>query len=296
MTTRAYRPLFRIRQVVLEAFVIAIGVLLPSPVSAQNPTNSVIISGRVEDAVSREPLGRALVLSGDSAAAVFADSLGNFWIPLNSTPPYVVLAEQFGYEPTTFELPDSAPSHLSILVLEPMPIPVPGITVVQETEFTTLVKGLEKRRRGYPGSLTVYDADRLLRVGAGTAMDLVRQGLAGVHECFAVRSGDGVRSRSGDLCRAYRGSVMVCIDDIVSWSGSAVTDLENLRVEEIFLVEVYGPSVEWGPTARAPVLQGGGIAPRGGDQVRFYTLRGFLRRLRGGRRGLWPINFGNFGC
>ena len=47
------------------------------PVTAQTVGDSVVIFGRVEDAVSREPVEGALVVSGDSATAVFADSLGD---------------------------------------------------------------------------------------------------------------------------------------------------------------------------------------------------------------------------
>lgn len=83
-----------------------IGTVVALPVAAQNLNNSVVIFGRVEDVMSREPVEGALAVSGDSATAVFTDSVGDFWISLNSTAPYVVRVEQFGYEPTTFELPE----------------------------------------------------------------------------------------------------------------------------------------------------------------------------------------------
>ena len=76
----------RTRTAQVVSFVL--GVLIGSPAAAQIP---VIIRGRVQDAVSGEAVGRALVIAGDSTNAVFADSLGDFWISLNSTPPYVVL-------------------------------------------------------------------------------------------------------------------------------------------------------------------------------------------------------------
>lgn len=285
MTARAHRFPLRLRHGTLVGAVMAIGALLPSSALAQTLRNRVVIVGRVVDAVSLEPVPRALVLSADSSENVFADSLGNFAIPLGSSPPYIVLAEQFGYELTTFELPESAPTKLSVLVLEPTPINIPGVTVVGRSEFTTLVKRLERRRRSYAGSLTVFDVDRLLGEGSGTAMDPVRRRFLGAHECFD----------SYDLCRPVRGrerEILVCIDDVVSWGP--VEDLENIPIEELFLAEFYGATMAVGLTGRAPVFQGGGTRRGLGSagQVRVYTRSGILSRLAGGGRGVWPVAFG----
>lgn len=302
MTAGPCRSPVSILQATPKAVALGIAVLLPSPVSAQNPSNSVVIIGRVEEALSREPVGRASVVSGDSTTTVFADSLGNFAIPLDSTPPYVVRVAQFGYETTTFELPSSAPSSLAILILNPAPLAVEGVTVVAETALSNLVERLEQRRGGYFGSVRAYDVDRLLSEGPGSAMDFVRQRSAGVSECF---------SNSLSLCRR-RGSrevrVLLCIDDIESWGP--VADLESIPIEEIFLVEFYGPTSAWGlsggPSAfgrdatrrsaggllGGPSLFGGNGTQRTAGQVRVYTRNGTLGRLAGGRRPRAHVNFG----
>ena len=147
MPTSAYPSHVNIRPR-LDALAVVLGTLVALSVAAQNVGSSVLIFGRVEDPVSCEPVQGALVVSGDSARAVFADSLGDLWISLNSTPPYVVLVEQFGYEPTTFELSESTPSRLSVLMLEPALIPVEGVTVVDESALTAhaeLMGGETKR-------------------------------------------------------------------------------------------------------------------------------------------------------
>ena len=174
MPVRAYPSPVSIRPG-LDALAVVLGTLVALPVAAQNIGSTVVIFGRVEDAVSREPVEGALVVSGDSARAVFADSLGDFWISLNSTPPYVVVVEQFGYEPTTFELPESAPSRLSVLMLEPAPIPVEGVTVVDESALTALSERMGGRRNAYSGLVFIYDRDQILTLGGGSAFDLVRR-------------------------------------------------------------------------------------------------------------------------
>ena len=80
----------------------------------------------------------------------------HLWISLTSTPPYVVLVEQFGYELTTFELPESAPSRLSLLMLEPAPIPVEGVTVVDESALTALAERMGGRRNAYSGLVSIW--------------------------------------------------------------------------------------------------------------------------------------------
>lgn len=53
------------------------GLLLPKPLSAQQFTpGDVVLLGRVEDAVSGEPVAGALVMSADSTAAALADFYG----------------------------------------------------------------------------------------------------------------------------------------------------------------------------------------------------------------------------
>lgn len=69
-----------------------------------------------------------IIVSGDSTTSAVTDSLGNFWIPLDAAPPYLVLAGQFGYVPTAFELPELAPTRHSVLILDPAPILIEGIT------------------------------------------------------------------------------------------------------------------------------------------------------------------------
>jgi len=277
-------PAVIVARALLTGALIIVG-LLPLPASAQTPSSTVVIVGRVVDAVSLQPVAGALVLSADSSQNVFADSLGNFAIPLSSSPPYIVLAEQFGYGLTTFELPESAPTIRSVLALQPTPMEVEGITVVGESEFTQLVRKLERRRRSYAGSLRVYDVDRLLREGPGTAMDLLRRRFPGTRECFD----------SWDLCRRVRGQerpILACIDDMVSWGP--LNDLNNIPMEELFLVEFYGPTMAVGLSSRAPTFQGGG--PRRGvgsaGQVRVYTRSGILSRMARNGRGVWPVEFG----
>jgi len=98
------------------AVALALMMISASPAGAQIP---VIIFGRVQDAESAAPVARALIVAADETSGVYTDSLGNFAIELRGPGPFVVHAVQDGYEPTTFELPRTARSGVSTLLLRP---------------------------------------------------------------------------------------------------------------------------------------------------------------------------------
>ena len=264
----------------------ALALLATLPLAAQTPTNTVVIHGRVEDADSREPL-QALILSADSATGVFADSLGNFSISLNSTPPYVVHAEDLGYEPTTFELPDSAPEQLSILILEALAIE--GVTVVEENSLAALGSRMVERQDAYLGLVSVYDRDTLLAIGATSAYDLIQQRSMG-YECPIL---------PGEFCLMVRdreARLLVCIDE--ERPGNAIAELDGIPTESVVSAEFYGPTVDLGLYSGAGFLFGG--APILGSnpiyeagQVRIYTRQWMVSTAARGDRAL-PLT--GFGC
>ena len=104
--------------VALLTVTLLIGLATASPAASQIP---VVLYGRVQDANSGEPVARARILAGDSTNAVFADSLGNFAIELQSSATYPLHVDHFGYRPTAFELPGFAASEVSLLPLQPAP-------------------------------------------------------------------------------------------------------------------------------------------------------------------------------
>ena len=136
-------------------------------------SDGVVISGRVEDALSANPLSGVLIRRADSPSMAVSDSLGAFTIELDGEPPFVLTAEQLGYQTTVFELPDQAPTRLSVLELSPSPIEIEGVTVVGEAAMEHLMGRLTLRRRAYSGSSRVMYSDALLESGAGSAFDLV---------------------------------------------------------------------------------------------------------------------------
>ena len=135
--------------------------VLASPISAQV---GVIIHGRVEDTVSREPVPGARVFSVDSSSVVYTDSLGPFYIPVPAEGPLAIQAERIGYLSERFDLEEDAPSRISILLLEPVPIVVEGITAVDEAALTVLLKNLENRRRAYPSAMNAFYRTQLGKV------------------------------------------------------------------------------------------------------------------------------------
>ena len=147
--------------------------VLVSPVSAQV---GVVIHGRVEDAVSREPVPGARVFPPDSSSVVFTDSLGTFYIPVPAERPLAIQVERRGYLSDRFDVEEDAPSRISILLLEPSPIELAGITVVDEAALTVLVERLEERRNAYPFAMSAFDRARLERFAPmGTVLDFAHQ-------------------------------------------------------------------------------------------------------------------------
>ena len=107
-----------LRRGTLQAVALLIGLPTASPAATQIP---VVLYGRVQDANSGEPVARARIDAGDSTNAEFSDSRGNFAIELQSSATYLLLADHFGCRPTAFELPGSAASEVSLLLLQPAP-------------------------------------------------------------------------------------------------------------------------------------------------------------------------------
>lgn len=208
-----------------------------APVGAQVPT---VLFGRVEDAFSRAPIAGARVLSADSTSAVFTDSSGEFAIQIDRADLLSLHIEQYGYLAQRFDLPEDAQASISVLLLEPVPIELEGIKVVEESALTELLGDLRGRRNSYQGSVSAFDRERLQRYAAGgSAWDFVRMRAPRVFECNSGLSGLCVRGRS----RTFRipnpeVPVRICVDAWESWG--AISELETLDVAAVALVEIYG--------------------------------------------------------
>lgn len=278
------RPLF-----LLHVWILGV---VPFPLGAQL---SVVIHGRVEDASSLEPIEGALVLSADSTSLAITDSLGVFALPLSPGAPLVVTADHIAYEPDVFELPASAPSQISILRLEPGPVPIEGFSVVEESALIALVDRMGLRRRAYPGTVRAYDRERVARTGAADAAELVLREAPGVADCRSFLSRF---PPSNKLCRDPQGrasfagppatirpgeraggfELMVCVDG--ARSSSHFIDLGSIPIEQVATFEFYWPQT-WGPTE---------FSFRAG-QVRIYT-RQWMSRTAARPRVLMPALIG----
>ena len=276
---------------------VALWATLPAPSPAQDLSGRVVIYGRVEDAVTEEAVGGSFVVAGDSTWAVTADSLGNFAIPVDRSPPYMVIVEQLGYEPTVFELPDSAQSMLTVVRIEPAPIEIDGVTVVDESQLAAFTIRLEARRSGYTGSVRVFDRARLLIDGAESALQLVQRRYPDTRPCETFGA-DGAPYELNQLCRTSRGRVgemLICLDD--RQSPLHVVDLEALPVGEIALAEFYGATVGLGLYRGGRALGAPGTTfistGRSYDvgQVRLYTPL-WMARSAALSSALIPLGFG----
>lgn len=221
-----------------RGFVVLLGAALlllgPNALAGQV---GVVVHGRVEDAQSREPVAGARVVTGDSTAAVLTDSLGAFAVLIRAGTPLSLRVEQFGYVVQTFALDERAPSGISVLLLEPAPFELEEVAVVEESAITELLGDLRARRNFLWG--TALDRAQLERYGSATTWDVVRTRAPMLFECNEGPSGLCARARASSFANPFRGvPVLVCVDGWTSWG--AVSELDNLAVRDVALLEVFG--------------------------------------------------------
>lgn len=249
--------------------------VLASPLAAQDIGGRTVVYGRVEDAVSREPIAGAHVFSADSASSVFTDSLGTFGIPLATGDSLVVFAEQFGYLSQRFALADDAPSRLSVLLLEPAPIEIQGFEVVDDAAVTVLVENLEQRVRSYGGPANSFNRAQLERFApVGTAWDFVHTRNPRLRPCSADLTQLCVPGRVRTAANPNPElPVLVCVD---GWRSFApVTELETLDIQAVSLVEIYGSTNSTSDL-----------------QLRVYTAAYMVDRVRKGQTNVMPLWMG----
>lgn len=244
------------------------GLAFGSPVRAQIPT---VLYGRVEDALTREPLGNVRLFAADSSSAVLTDSLGAFALPLGPNAPLAILAERLGYLTQRFDLPQEATLRESVLLLEPTAIQLEAITIEEEAAIETLVRRLENRRNAFAeGAVFAFDRARLDQLNPiGSAWDFVRQQRPVFRECPPPRVNSICvpgRGRTVSSPSPYN-TVTVCID---RWLALApIADLSSLDIQGISLVELYGR-----------------------EEIRLYTAEYLLSRARRGDTNVTPLRMG----
>lgn len=218
-----------------------IGTLLVGAIASPVDGQDTRIWGRVEDSFTRSPIPGVRLFTSDSATIAVTDSSGAFTLPVPPQGPITILAERYGYRPDRFELPARARSARSVLLLEPTPVELPGISVVEEAAVNELMRNLERRRVGFAGPARGFDKDEIDRLGeAGSVWGFVRRlTFAYVEECFDSRSGLCYRAMARRSARPQidRLPIMVCIDGRRSWQ--AVSELEYLDLRDVALIELY---------------------------------------------------------
>ena len=249
-----------VRRVVRALLGASAFLLMAAEVDAQ----AVLIHGRVEDAASREALAGVRVISTDSLTSVLTDSLGAFTLQMRPGGTFAVRAERFGYLSQQFDLGEDATSQLSILLLEPEPMTLEGVTAIGESVTSVAVRKLIGRRNAYSGATMVFDRVDLERIAPfGSVWDFVRRRAVQVFECDAAASGLCTRDRG------RRSPVQVCVDG--RESTDAVAELSSMDIQAVALVEIYA--------------QG-----RGG--IRVYTPWHIVISAHKGRNIATPLAFG----
>lgn len=239
-----------------------------APGGAQTISGGAVVYGRVEDALTREPVEGARVLSADSSSVGYTDALGIFGIPMPTEGPFAVWAERFGYLSQHFDLGDDALSHVSVLRLEPAPLAIETITVEAQAAVSELIDRLENRRNSFPGPVRSFDRAGLERLAQpGSAYDFLRIRVPRLtfcdHDPFQLCLPGRFRN-FGNLNPQVQ--VSVCVDDWKSFVPSS--ELQTLPIEAVSLVEIYP------------------------GEIRVYTTQWMLSRARRGRTRVLPLIMG----
>lgn len=270
MTTRA-----RLATLLLLPLASTFVLLLPGGMSAQEPPDSVVLTGWIVDATSREPLSPAYVLHEETGVRMVTGGGGGFRLVLPRSGPadrYELRAGRFGYLEMHFEIGEELVGEMIILPLEVEPIVLEGLEVTVD-RLAELEERLDRRTRAYDGPARSLDAERIGRMGAPSALDLVLSGSTGLFECWESPGELCARPRPSASFRRSRSResrVLVCLDDRRLWGGTA--ELLAIPSDEIYRVELYGFG--------------------GRDQVRLYTRWFMARRSGGERQALPPASFG----
>ena len=255
--------------------VMSLSVGAPWRLSPQLAGQDVLVSGRIEDAATRQPISGVRVISDDSVAVALTDSLGHFELVFSGAGPYVVHADRLGYRTQRFELVLRLQAARYVLLLEPAPIPIEGLTVEAEAALDRLVRNLEARRAAYPHAMRALDRSWIDRFGptGGSALDLIRQAAPRFFECSRASGALCVRGRFVTFRNPYpEDQILVCIDGLRSFAP--VSELFAMPVSSVALVEAY-------PRSR---------------QVRVYTTDYLLYRARSGQTAFEPVDLPIPGC
>ena len=246
--------------VLLSAFALA------PQVTAQDPS---ILYGRVQDAVSEQPVADARVLATDSSAMVFTDSLGTFAIEAGPGARPTVIIDKLGYMTGEFSLAGTD-GQFYVIPLEPAPFVLEGVEAVSQSSVTRMVLDLQRRRNSYQGAVRVLDRTRMEGYTDGTtAWDLIRQRVPTLLECDS-RSGLCMRGRARTIRNPFPiVPVFVCVDQWQSFG--AIAELDRLSQLDIAMIEIYS---------------------RGRGGIRVYTTEYLAHAARTGRFIATPLGFG----
>ena len=245
-----------------------------APLAAQDISGRAVLYGRAVDAVTREPIQGARLVAADSSWSTLSDAQGNFYLVLPRGDVLSVITEAFGYRPQRFDLTADAAARLAVFLLEPAPVEIEGVGVVDEAAVVTLQRNLQERRAAYPYSVIALDRTMLDRFRAASAYDVIRTRIPRASPCRRDPSALCVPGRARSFSsRDPERLVTVCVD---GWrSVGSIAELETLPIESVSLVEIYQ-----GPEGSS------------GSQVRVYTAMWMVTRASAGRTRVPPLMMG----
>lgn len=184
------------------------------------------LSGLIVDARTGQPLVGAFVGLAGSDWGSITEENGRFLIPDTDPGPLALTIEQLGYDTLTWAGNVSADDEPLVLRVEPRPVMLEGLRIVQDR--------FESRRRAVAVTVRAFDRQDLAMSPYTTALDHVR---------FRLGAGMPIScmGRRGDLCLRLRGRLVepvVYVDEHPVAGG--LSYLNSLAPHELQMLEVYG--------------------------------------------------------
>ncbi|MCA2990469.1 SusC/RagA family TonB-linked outer membrane protein [Gemmatimonas sp.] len=297
-TTTARAPLMRRLVTSVLAAVAAVGVALPSALTAQGAGGTVV--GRVTDAATGQPIQQARVLvQGTQNGALTAEN-GRYSLRVTTSGAVVLEVSRIGYEAkrVTVTVSGTAPITQDVALSQ---------AAFSLSAVVTTVTGQQRKVELANATATVNVSEKIAELPVSNLSQVLQGRAAGVNVVSSGEPGVGARIRiRGQSSISLSNEPVVIIDGVrvASSSGSSAlgvggqspSRLDDINPEEIESIEIVkGPSAAtlYGTEAAAGVIN---ITTKRGKSGRtswsFYSENGLTQDPR---RGDYPLLYNAWG-
>jgi outer membrane receptor for ferrienterochelin and colicins len=215
---------------------VAIAVAAPAPAAAQGPG---VVSGRVVDSETRDPVAGAAIRVLGTVLTTFADDSGRFELRRVPSGARRLAVERIGYAPRTVEVRVAAAARATVTIaLDPQAVALGGVVAAPTKR--------ETRVGDAPVSVAVIESEEVMERAPATVADAVAYAPA----VQFVGTQVNIRGSSG-YSRGTGSRVLLLIDGVpanagdsgtLNWDVIPITEVERIEVMKTAGSALYGTS------------------------------------------------------